>query len=218
MASNRSVQEMSEWMLHVPKQEHAALMWRAPISQQLILGVKPVCGVVMKHCSFPSSCALTFMGQDQPDGLCGRKIQSPMCHWWILCQPRLKQKSLFGADLPVVNTHCVFLSIVEQLQFEWPKLLSEETITEDLLWVCTKYAPTPNNDDWNHELSSAPWKSLIWIECTPWKISWTFGTLCSSQQAPPACHMYWTGRGSVGQSVVLRTPRLWDQSLCGLFT
>lgn len=55
-----------------------------------------------------------------------RKIQASVCQWWIHCQPSWKQKSIFEANLPVVNTYCAFLCIIEQLQFEWPKLLSEE--------------------------------------------------------------------------------------------
>lgn len=124
-------------------------LWRAPISQQLKLEVVSLCGVV-HEVFLPFFLWHPAMWQDQPDGLGGRKMQVPMC------QPSLEQKSIFEADLPVVNTYCAFLCIIEQSQFEWPKLLSEETKPEDSLWVSTKYAPIPNNDDCNHELSSAP--------------------------------------------------------------
>lgn len=48
MASRRLVQEMPEWILPVPKEAHAnaTLMWRAPILQNMELGVEPLCGVV----------------------------------------------------------------------------------------------------------------------------------------------------------------------------
>lgn len=153
----------------------------------------------MKQCSFPSSCAMTsYHGRTSLTVWVEGRSRLQVCQWWIHCQPSLKQKSIFEADLRVVNTYCAFLCIIKQLQFEWPKLLSEETKPEDLLWVCTKYVSIPNDDDWNHQLSSAPWRSPVWTECTPWKSSWTFGTLCSTQKAHPTCYTYCTDFSSVG--------------------
>lgn len=165
----------------------------------------------VKNCSFPSSFALTPLCQDQPDGLCGRKIQAPMCQWWILCQPKLKQKSIFEADLPVVNTYCAFPSIIEELQFEWPKLLSEETKPEDLLWICTKHSPILNNDDWNPDLSSAPWRSLVWIERTPWRSPGHLALGAAASKHLLCAHVVRAGAKNA------RAVGLW-MTLCGPFT